>query len=172
MTRVYEEGVWIRRHGGELELVSETEFSSLDFASSYPELAQRLKLPFPSYDELLVKRGWTRTSSNDDSLDEWHFQLKRGEIIRLERDGRDKIASQRLEKWLIVDGSNNVIRTWEWFQRGRNWLDADHHGRVLIGDAGCLYVWNDVTIEQPVLVADLNDNSFEEMVAPQSALLW
>ncbi len=51
-------------------------------------------------------------------------------------------------------------------------LDVDHSGRVVYGDRGCLWAWEPEFKSTPKLVADLNDDSFESIEAPASAMTF
>lgn len=56
--------------------------------------------------------------------------------------------------------------------RSWSWIDLDAKGRVIYGDRGSLWAWEDFPEGKPHLIADLNENKFEPVEPPGWALEW
>ncbi len=88
-------------------------------------------------------------------------------------DGRMLYQSTRLaggdETWTLYDRRENVVR--EWRNKGEHpgFFDFDPRGRLVYGEAGCLYAWSRWPDEEPRLIADLNANVFENVPPPNHA---
>ena len=76
------------------------------------------------------------------------------------------------ERWEVRDESDVAKLA---FARGMfepQWLDVDDRGRVIYGDAGCLWAWADFPKGTPQMIADLNANRFEPIAPPDWAQEW
>lgn len=76
------------------------------------------------------------------------------------------------ELWELCDRDGKVVREWRPKPFQPQFLDVDHRGRVLFGDKGCLWAWQDFPAGAPTMVADLSQNKFENVAPPAWALEW
>ena len=76
------------------------------------------------------------------------------------------------ETWRIENDAETVRREFAPPKFGGMWLDSDHAGRIVFGDAGCLWAWCGFPDGEPTLVADLSPNRFEPAEAPEWAKSW
>lgn len=51
-------------------------------------------------------------------------------------------------------------------------LEVDFRGRVIFGEAGCLWAWDNCPDGAPTRIADLRDQTFENIVPPKWATEW
>jgi len=76
------------------------------------------------------------------------------------------------QAWRLVDDSGVVRKDWKPNSFHPQWIDVDGRGRVVFGEAGCLWAWTDFPDDEPKLIADLNGNRFEPVAAPDWAKEW
>ncbi|MBS1721416.1 MAG: hypothetical protein JSS66_00250 [Armatimonadetes bacterium] len=74
--------------------------------------------------------------------------------------------------WRIVDTEGDIVREWRDKSARPQFLEVDHRGRVVFGDEGCLWAWEDCPKGKPKLVADLRENRFSNVPPPPWALEW
>jgi hypothetical protein len=94
----------------------------------------------------------------------WKKPFKKGLLLRAEHHDR--------ETWSVCTPDEEPIRSFLVPQFGDQFLDIDRRGRVIYGDNGCLWAWRDFPKREPKLIADLNDQTFEEVPPPAWALQW
>jgi hypothetical protein len=70
------------------------------------------------------------------------------------------------ERWTLLDLAGNQVRTWEPKSNHPQFLDIDTRGRVVFGDLGCLWTWEDFPNGRATLIADLNPNKYQPLAAP------
>lgn len=75
------------------------------------------------------------------------------------------------EVWQLINSDGEIMREWSDDQEP-SWLELDGKGRLIYGEHGCLWRWEDFPNEAPEMVADLNDLTFEEVPPPAWALKW
>lgn len=90
----------------------------------------------------------------------------RGEIHFAEQAVAPDFLGSTVETWDLRDRKGNVVRAWENTEPDTVWIDVDHRGRLLIGDQGCLWVWEDFPTGEPRMIIDLSGNVFEEAAPP------
>lgn len=83
-----------------------------------------------------------------------------------------KAAWDPSERWSICDGNGIVRRDFKPKSHHPQFLDMDPRGRVVFGDKGCLWAWDEFPKGKPQLIADLNANRFEPVEAPDWARTW
>lgn len=86
-------------------------------------------------------------------------------------DGKDWYSNFR-ERWELVDCSGQTRLRLQPKSHHPQWLDIDHRGRPVFGDKGCLWAWEGFPDGEPTMIADLNDNKFEQVAPPEWALKW
>lgn len=76
------------------------------------------------------------------------------------------------ERWSVIDANGTTVKAWEPRSHHPQFLDVDHNGRILFGEMGCLYAWENFPKAKPTLIADLNDNVFEPIAPTEWAKSW
>ena len=76
------------------------------------------------------------------------------------------------ERWSLCDKFGRVYKHWQPGHFQWQWIDIDHRGRVVFGDEGKLWAWEGFPDGEPKMIADLNENKFEPVIAPDWALNW
>lgn len=89
----------------------------------------------------------------------WKKPFRGGVLVRTEAAARVETASGRV--CLVLHA-----------QRSGSSLELDHRGRVLFGDSGALWAWNDCPRGRPRLIADLRDTVPTTAPTPDWATRW
>jgi hypothetical protein len=76
------------------------------------------------------------------------------------------------EWWRVRDAAGKERLAWEVGPFQQQLVDVDASERVVFGDGGCLWAWSSFPDGAPVKVADLNENKFTLMEAPDWAKEW
>jgi len=108
----------------------------------------------------LEARGWQRikgakrTLSKPDVAMQWFKRAPNGRLL-YESNRTDDVGQ---ETWTLFDKDGNPIRKWETEPDKPMFIDFDHRGRLIYGEGGCLYAWENWPQHAPKLVADLNES--------------
>ncbi|MBI1756633.1 MAG: hypothetical protein HYR64_05950 [Fimbriimonas ginsengisoli] len=81
-------------------------------------------------------------------------------------------TTQDWERWSVVDDSGVERRSWKPEEGHPQWVDVNKAGRIVFGENGCLWAWDAFPDGEPALIADLNDQAFECVSAPDWAKEW
>lgn len=108
----------------------------------------------------LEARGWhrikgaKRTLSRPDIAMQWYKDGPNGRLL-YESNRTDDVGE---ETWTLFDKDRNPIRKWHTAADKPMFIDFDPRGRVVFGEDGCLYAWENWPQGEPKLIADLNEN--------------
>ena len=111
--------------------------------------------------ERLEKRGWRRikgakrTLSNPDVAMQWYKDAPNGRLL-YESNRTDDAGD---ETWTLTDPRGKLIRRWQTDPSRPMFIDFDARGRLVYGEEGCLWAWENWAEEDPRMVADLNGNA-------------
>ena len=109
---------------------------------------------------------WDRVGPRYDTIREelWTKPIESGVLVRW--------LSYNEENWELRDEDGVIHRTFKPVLRGAPLLDIDRRGRVIFGEAGCLWAWADFPHGEATMIADLNANQFDPLPAPDWAHEW
>lgn len=82
----------------------------------------------------------------------------------------ERITSYDRDRWRLVSNDETVHRDWKPERGHLQWVDIDARGRVIFGENGCLWAWENFPAGEPNLIADLNPNKFESIPPPDWAI--
>lgn len=130
--------------------------------------AKRMEMKGPDavgfvWRERLEKRGWRRikgakrTLSNPNVAMQWFKDAPKGRLL-YESTRTDDAGD---ETWTLTDPKGVLIRRWETDPSKPMFIDFDARGRLVYGEAGCLYAWANWPDEEPRMIADLNANVYK-----------
>lgn len=176
------------------------EIWELGFLSRFLGFRARSSFKKPLSDRIadFAEGALKRKSKSDYESDGWHFEfvdhkserlfftgyrysgkvqcpviqtktLKKGQL-QIEISGIDSsLFKEKVITRLLVKDTEGVEKVVaEWNQK--IWIDTDHSGRMVYADKDCLWAWANFPEGEPKLIADLNGNTFEEVVPPDWAL--
>lgn len=110
--------------------------------------------------ERLERRGWIRVKSEgrlkaSGFAMAWIKKTDKGRLVY--QSTREDDAGD--ETWTLFDAKGNAVRTWNTPLGKPMFIDFDRRGRLVFGEEGCLYAWENWPEGEPRLIADLNANA-------------
>ena len=178
----YGGGVWRGNRHLALNTSTESDITAVSTPLKVELLEPRAALIESSFRKRLAVSGWTSLQELEyrpaKGRTDWRLSVKYETTVEglMEKPFDRGLLQRRIrldeEVWSVCDLDGQERLSFSMARHRPLLLDIDSRGRLIFGDAGCLWAWADFPNGEPKMIADLNANEFEPVAPPDWAREW